>query len=575
MGLIFGAYSLPQRPGTVSARWEAATDWLRSTYPELSVSDRHVSPLWVGTAVPPGGAPVDASGESWQALAVGSMPDRPLADPNLSAQTDADAVREELARHDGRFGCAVWSAEASSAWVVTDWAGWYPLFWARCGDATVFSSHWRVLCMLLDRMPQIDPLGAAGLLALGYSLDERTLLQGVSVLRPGESLALHLGRVEAGRWRLPFSMDGFDATPQQLHRRFKDALLDSVRGRIDGFADSLLPLSGGMDSRLIAACLRELKAPVTTCTHDWRNRADWVIARKVARRLGCRHVGVRVRAEDLAERIDRAEALGCADTVLVDTFYAKLPRSTGSTVLLSGNVGDAMEGVGLPNIDAPADALHDAFYHHRRRLVWSDEEIAEIGRRLGLDLRPDDVYAQSRDVLARGEAELPFQRWIWWNYMGPQRRFITYHNRTCDLHMPPAAPYVDRRVFAELLSWPREMLAGRRGVYETLRDEFPDLARIPRVKEGGLSRIQMTLWGALAEAVAWRLPRTLRPVLPVALGGGREFGPRRWARLPDLLVGRAAWLTDDWRQWLGPGLRHPRRFLALATLLGQIEECAS
>jgi len=575
VGVIFGAYAGQGHETAVRSRFEAARQWFAASYPGLTIGEHRVGRLSVAAAVTSPLERREGAGQTWHAVAVGSFPDVSPNDPDVRSQKDARHAAERLSQADGRFGAVVWDDDGSAAFVVTDWAGWYPVFWTNCADAIVFSSHPAVLMRLIGQAPEIDPIGGAELLMLGYQLDARTLFKDVSVLRPGEIIALDKATIEKGDFRLPFSTDGFGATPERLHRRFCNALLDSVRRRIEGYQRVLLPLSGGMDSRFIGACLRELGADFVTASHNWYGRADPVIAKKVARKLHVDHHVFSISAEEMVDGFDRVGTMLCTDGPQVELLHAKLSRYDQGAIYLAGNVGDAMEGVSIPLADGSSQELHDSRYHKWRQTLWSDAEVRDMGRELGLNMDPEAVYAESLAVF-RAHPALPFQQCIWWDYMGYQRRYITYQNRICDVYMPVGVPYVDRGLWAELLSWPRSMLTRRLGAREAMKTFCPDLAKIQLEKGEARSRITSTPWGSLLDAVAWRIPKAMRRVMPVCLGGGVASN-RDWKRMVAALAQRNSWLKGRWRKrFEGSVVRRFRtRFLALASLLQQIEQCQS
>ncbi|MCK4624989.1 MAG: hypothetical protein KAV00_06750, partial [Phycisphaerae bacterium] len=193
MGLLFGGYVSKEASAAFRGRWEKAVRWFRSTYPKLAVQEKCCGPLMIGTGTT---CPQDAqegSGSGWQAVVVGNVADCSLNASDVADLIDVRKVAEKLLREDGRFGAVLWDGGAASAFIVTDWAGWYPIFWAKCNEAMIFSSHLGLLLRLVEPRPQLDPMGVAEQLMMGYQLDARTLFEGISVLRPGEMLLLHSG----------------------------------------------------------------------------------------------------------------------------------------------------------------------------------------------------------------------------------------------------------------------------------------------------------------------------------------------------------------------------------------------
>ena len=579
MGFLFGAYGPAGPEDDARARWDTATDWIRASYPDLTLQTMQHGPLRVGTATTLPQESLEGVSKGWQAVAVGHFAGDAVKRIDDGNPAGTEEAAHRLADQEGRFGAVVWDDAATEAFVVTDRTAWNPIFWTHTNGRTVFSSHAGLLLRLLESRPEIDRVGAAQLLMLSFHVGARTVFRGISVLQPGQRLALHAGTPRQGPFELPVSTDGFGATPGHLQERLHNAFLDSLRHRAAGYTHLVLPLSSGMDSRLIAAGLHELGIPFTTSTHDWRGDADWVVARKVSRHLAVEHDLVRLTPQDVADGFGLAAKVHCPNGGHLDAFYRALLQRRGPGLLLAGNMGDCLEGVNLPHVHGSSDELHDAAFGNWRKALWSNEDIQAIGQALGVRLETEAVYAESLDLF-RSKPYEPFQQAIWWDYMTFQRRGITYQGRVCDGHMPSTAPYVDTGVWRELLSWPRRMLTDRDGIKGLLRTFYPELARIPLTKGGFLSRVEQTLWGAFIDGMIWRMPVRLRNVLPVCLGGTRPPSPRNFERLLSLLHETAAWLPDEWLPWgrkgivISPGTRMTRaaKFMALACLLQQLLE---
>ena len=120
-----------------------------------------------------------------------------------------------------------------------------------------------------------------------------------------------------------------------------DALVAAVAHLADTAAPVELSLTGGKDSRLIAAALVEAGVPVVARTHGFADHPDVVVAAEIARRLGIEHV-VRTPAApgqqvDVLGRI-RATVL-VADGMLSAFENVGRPDPAASSVVTAGGHG--------------------------------------------------------------------------------------------------------------------------------------------------------------------------------------------------------------------------------------------
>jgi hypothetical protein len=202
----------------------------------------------------------------------------------------------------------VYLAEPPGAAIVADRATWAAWTASRLGD------H--------------DPLHVCGLLGPGFPLGPATPFTGVSAVAPSTTLHLLDGAVTR-------SASGDPGQGAAGARGVARALTAAVVPLRDAGTAVELSLTGGKDSRLIAAALVAAGVPVVARTHGFDDHPDVIVAAEIARRLGIEHV---VRAP--AAPGQRVDVLG----------------RIRATVLVADGMLSAFENVGRPD-PAAAPAL--------------------------------------------------------------------------------------------------------------------------------------------------------------------------------------------------------------------------
>ena len=212
-----------------------------------------------------------------------------------------------------------------------------PVYLARTGRAVVLSDRASWAAAVTGRIGSPDPLLYAGLLGPGYPLGAVTPFAGVQALAPGAS-----GRATGGVFRQarrpPLSEPG--AGGQEGAQRLAAALVEAVAPLRDAVQPVELSLTGGKDSRLIAAALAEAKVPTRARTYGFADHPDVVVAAQVARELGLDH--------EVAEPKISQDA---GATVQEVDVLARLRAG----VLVADGMLSAFENVGRPDPD-PAEA---------------------------------------------------------------------------------------------------------------------------------------------------------------------------------------------------------------------------
>ena len=174
-----------------------------------------------------------------------------------------------LSELDGMFAFALWDANAKALLLARDYAGMKPLYYTLTQDGTLyFASEVKAVSAVMA-VHRLDLIAVSDFLVLGYVPSERTLLEGVHKLRPGQILR---------KDRYGISLE----TYHDFLRRGGAAQLGdyktSVRNTLENATESWLMsdvpvgayLSGGLDSSLIAA----LAARKIGISENCRDRAS-------------------------------------------------------------------------------------------------------------------------------------------------------------------------------------------------------------------------------------------------------------------------------------------------------------
>jgi asparagine synthetase B (glutamine-hydrolysing) len=248
--------------------------------------------------------------EAWRVLLLGSRPGSvrelgPLR-LTLAAPFESQLVTEEVdpRRHSWGFGGTQdaqleramppwlrcdYDVVAKRARLRTDRYGFAPLYWRQLEGSVAFSTS----ALLLAHLPPLaepDPGALAELIAFDHLLGERTHARGVTALSVGHHLLLDPSGVRLhkhyGYADIPLDarLEARAAVPALL-QAWRDSFAALVRRAAS--RRIVVPLSGGLDSRLLAATAAELGASLETFTFGQRNASgaeppDVTIARQVA-----------------------------------------------------------------------------------------------------------------------------------------------------------------------------------------------------------------------------------------------------------------------------------------------------
>ncbi len=178
---------------------------------------------------------------------------------------------------------------------AVDWVRSIPLFFARVGESWTIDDRAERLRREAGLGPaQIDPDAALSMAMAGYTIDRATLYQGLEMLGPGEAVWLRAGRVPERRryyaYR-PWNVATAERRPAKTEAELRELTLDIVRRMIaslDG-RPLVVPLSGGLDSRLIVSAAKHLGFKNLRCfAYGRTGNGEAAASRAVAERLNYR-----------------------------------------------------------------------------------------------------------------------------------------------------------------------------------------------------------------------------------------------------------------------------------------------
>ena len=268
-----------------------------------------------------------------------------------------------------------------------------PVYLAEVPGAVVVSDRASWAAAVAGRLGEPDPVMVAAFLALGYPVGAATPFRGVRALGARQGLAVTGGRLVMAR-DCGLGADSGAGSYDSVAA----ALADEVRPLGERGAPVELSLTGGKDSRLIAAALTAAKVPFLARTHGFASHPDVIVAAMIASRLGVEHVVTEPRSPTREQAADQA-----ADD-------ADLLARLRSAVLVSDGMLSAFENVGRHDPVVTTEPVQTgghggellrggyapAAWSDRRLLgsarAWSETRGAElfrrmVTRRLGL-LRP-------------------------------------------------------------------------------------------------------------------------------------------------------------------------------------------
>ncbi len=453
---------------------------------------------------------------------------------------------------DGRFILLSISADGTCWTTWNDWLGSIPLFHAPIGPGRIASTLEPVVVAAAKFSP--DDIFLPGLLSLlinGHFLGDWTLFKGMKIAPPDcaaswDDRGFHstqLWTIKPGtdRWEA-----GRDDMIDEMHELSRQAIADVLNTQ----PNWIVPLSSGLDSRLIAAVGAEIGANMRTYAWGEPETTDVIFSRQVAKALDFpwKHIDV---GTDYLTRYTRQWADWCGSGLHFHGMYMMsfldALKSEPDGAILPGLVGDTLAGdavKGLLCLHSQPKTYQAVDNWH---VFWTTQELKSL-----LKVPIVDALEANAAELKRQINSVPgayFQKLQFLELWGRQRLFISFQATLGDYWRGVGTPFLNRAYAQFCMSLPRSVLDNRCLLGDMFRRHYGLLATIP----GTYANEPHILTGRylLKRRIAKILPRLLRR----GPFSGTEMVPLRMDMHSARATGQASFwpvyqVRDQLEEWL-------------------------
>lgn len=366
--------------------------------------------------------------------------------------------------------------------------GLYPIYFASSDSDIVVAPEIRPLMPWSTGEIDLQVLGE--MLHFGYALSPRSLAGGIHRLLPHHRLVWTSGALRIQRFALPEFRREQRIDPPRLEE-IRDAFEQAIRRGTNGVSPLAVSLSGGLDSRMLAVAAKRLGC----------DPIGWTVG--VPSSLECRM------ATQFAEMIGIPMEVHEFDGSAFPNWFAQAVRLTEGRCppgnmhfldsMLSGKylrapylhglIGDIVLGGGFDaTAEIPQEEIRRACEARVTTIMyWPRDTVSEL---LPSEVR-QHMSSAGRNASAQVFEQIGF-RGTYSDYF-----WFRYHFRLLPFIFPALAsqvlpwtdmivPFVDDRLFALCARSAGADLMDRRAQVRLIRSAYPEVARLPRVKDGAL-----------------------------------------------------------------------------------------
>jgi len=257
-------------------------------------------------------------------------------------------------RLQGMFAFVIWNAHRRSLFLARDRMGKKPLYYWHRGGLFLFASEIKALLCHREVSRTLDYEAFHHYLAFGYTPADRSIFAEIAKLPPAHTGILNDGVLRLHRyWTLPHNHReaGPPASFPDASARVRHALREAVRLRLESDVPLGVFLSGGIDSSVVVASMREVTGQrIATFSIGFGQAApsydELPYARMVAQRFETDHHEeiLEPKVADLLPTIVHHFDEPFADSSAIPTFVVAQATAQHVKVALSGIGGDESFG---------------------------------------------------------------------------------------------------------------------------------------------------------------------------------------------------------------------------------------
>lgn len=308
---------------------------------------------------------------------------------HLYEEVGTDLVHEL----NGQFAFALYDRREKQLFLARDHFGVTPLHYAVSDGFFLYGSEIKSILEHPAAPRRVDLTALDQVFSFPGIVSPRTIFRGISSLPPGHQIVVADGQVETSEyWDLEYPPTG-DSEPVRSVEHYRDelgeALERAVRYRLRADVPIGLYLSGGLDSSLITALVRDACSTATpsfSIGFEDPSICERAYQRLVAERFGTEHHEIRFGWEDIAERLS-GMVYHCEFPVK-ETFntcslaLSESARSHGVKVVLGGEGADELFA-GYPGYrfdrtglrQARTGTLEEMLEDQIRERLWGDPQL--------------------------------------------------------------------------------------------------------------------------------------------------------------------------------------------------------
>jgi hypothetical protein len=420
--------------------------------------------------------------------------------------------------------------------IWNDWVGSSPVFLYYGSSRTFISTLEAVIVKFMDlSSDDFSKRGIVELLSYGQFIGQDTLFENINTKHPDSYSWWNQDGSSGSRWLESIppqdEINGHDIPLliEKMKVLSEQAISESLINATDPIS---LPLSSGMDSRLLACILTDQKQVVEAFSYGPKEWTEVANAKKVADALAIKWNHVNLDENYYADYVQKwLTWFGSSLHAHGMYQYPFLNLIQKGSIIPNGFLGNNMAGGDHPNdcLFQTSKSLQERFSSYG--VFWDKKSLRKL-----LDFNPDDFLDEINEIFNSQYSKV--SEWPEYQQMNAidmwnrQSRFVFYQTQMYNYYGKERSPFMWKTYAKFCMGLPSHLLKKRYLQVLMLNKYWPKVAQIDStfVPLTGIKR----KWQGARSIVAHRMPKSLRPFMgktPVNLMEADCMKKRKWENL--------------------------------------------
>lgn len=409
--------------------------------------------------------------------------------PQLFLAACISLGRNILCGMNGTYVIVIWDSEQQELTIINDRYGFRKFYYSHFSKKFAFATSVKPISSDPDFKKELDEKAMSQLLVFGHLLDDRTLFKNIKLLPPASVLTYKGEELSLEKyWEYSFHSDDDSIYVEDDYVDGLSAVTEAaIRKRVSGLKKIAVPLSGGLDSRVIVGMVKKIgfQGEVITYSYGHKNCYDVIYGRKIAKQVNYPHYFVSINGDYIKKHA--REFMKVTDG-MISCLNAHMGVSKsflsnrGHYNIATGFLGDIATGVftiskkivGLKSADEVVRALFEEFAD-----IMTEEELEFYLREDVYQLVCGVNYDTFRSSYFRCPTKNKFFITRYGNLIQRQRRYTSFNLYWHEDYTTTVAPFTDNDFVDFNLHTPAALLLNQNVYKKMIVKHLPRVAKVP------------------------------------------------------------------------------------------------